>query len=166
MSLSQFHLGMFLKDIIIFQLFRFAEHEFLYINLPYFLILLMKCVQNILRLKLYLPSEKWTVDETFIFFKIVPYFSEFWIGWNISQTPFLTWSETPLLFLLTFHDIHFHEYLCDFLHLSCFLYGILLFWLYPRGNDMLSFILNIVCHDWFQWFSFGLFFYFYVLEEP
>ena len=53
---------------------------FLFLSLKIFLILLLdssfslpftRCVQNLFRLKLYLPKQKWTMNEMFIFFEIL-----------------------------------------------------------------------------------------------
>ena len=83
-----------------------------------------KCVQNVSKLKVYLSKQKWTINESLIFFKIILLALSTLIPWNFLLV------ELPLKFLLD--DIKLHIYIrFNILHL---LKSYLLKWIFSLGN--------------------------------
>ena len=74
----------------------------------------MRCDQKVSRLKLYLPKQKWTMNETFIFFKIVLFTFNTFIP---VSSPF---KEAHLKFLFWYVVQLFHHIYFDTLHILKF----------------------------------------------
>ena len=80
----------------------------------------MWCVQEVLRLKLYLLRQKWTMNEIFIFFKIVPLafnkriptslLLKLQFGYDLKQHSHISLNVPPILISLTLEmDFQFRK---------------------------------------------------------